>query len=167
MERLKEIESISRKWIDMNQIESIKISLADKKIVFTNGCFDILHRGHVDYLSRAKDLGDVLWVGLNSDESVRRIKGSTRPIHSSQDRQFVLSGLQSVDFVTIFQEDTPIELLKKIQPSVHTKGGDYDIESLPETPFIRSWGGVIEILPFIDGKSTTGILKKLEESSGS
>jgi rfaE bifunctional protein nucleotidyltransferase chain/domain len=166
LERLNEIESISKKLIEANQIELTKINLLNKKIVFTNGCFDILHRGHVDYLSRAKDLGDVLWVGLNSDESVRKLKGIKRPIHSSEDRRFVLAGLQSVDFITIFSEDTPIELLKKIQPSIHTKGGDYDIESLPETPFVRSWGGVVKILPFIDGKSTSSILKKLEESSG-
>lgn len=158
--------SIENKIIPYDKIDSIKNSLQGKKIVFTNGCFDILHKGHVQYLLQARELGDVLWLGLNSDASVKKLKGASRPINSEEDRAYVLASLEAVSYITIFPEQTPIELLKLIQPQIHTKGGDYKAESLPETKTILSWGGEVKILPFLPGKSTTGVLKKLEESSG-
>jgi len=160
------MQYFEKKIIPYDKIDSIKKSLNGKKIVFTNGCFDILHKGHVQYLNQARELGDILWLGLNSDESVQKLKGPTRPINSEDDRSFVLAALEAVSYITIFPDQTPIELLKLIQPQIHTKGGDYKAESLPETKTIQSWGGEVRILPFLPGKSTTGILKKLEESSG-
>jgi rfaE bifunctional protein nucleotidyltransferase chain/domain len=160
------MNSLENKIIPYSKINLIKKSLEGKKIVFTNGCFDILHRGHVQYLNQARKLGDILWLGLNSDNSVQLLKGPTRPINSEEDRAYVLAALESISYITIFSESTPIELLKLIQPQIHTKGGDYEAESLPETKTIQSWGGEVKILPFTAGKSTTGILKKLEESSG-
>ncbi|WCL47905.1 D-glycero-beta-D-manno-heptose 1-phosphate adenylyltransferase [Leptospira sp. GIMC2001] len=160
------ISSLNKKIIAWNQIEETKEDLANKKIVFTNGCFDIIHRGHVEYLNRAKNLGDVLWLGLNSDASVSKLKGSNRPINEQFDRAIVLAGLSCIDFITIFPEETPIELLKKIKPDIHTKGGDYNPETLPETQIVRSFGGIVKILPFVEGKSTTNTLKKLERTLG-
>lgn len=139
-----------------------EIKKKSKKIVFTNGCFDILHRGHIEYLSYAKDLGDILLVAINSDESVKKIKGTNRPINSLNDRMFLLASLVFVDYVTYFEETTPIEILKKIQPNIHVKGGDYRKEDLPERSIIESYGGTIQILPFIEGYSTTNIIKKMK-----
>jgi D-beta-D-heptose 7-phosphate kinase/D-beta-D-heptose 1-phosphate adenosyltransferase len=133
---------------------------AGKKIVFTNGCFDLLHVGHVDLLERAKTLGDVLIVGLNSDESVRRLKGDSRPINNLQARAKVLLALQSVDAVVIFEEDTPIEILEIVRPDIHVKGGDYVADDLPEAETVRQHGGEIVILPLVDGFSSTGLLAK-------
>lgn len=134
-----------------------------KTVVFTNGCFDILHVGHVTYLDQAKALGDILVVGLNSDASVRRLKGPTRPIHSEKDRATVLAALRAVDFVSIFDEDTPISLILDLKPNIHTKGGDYDAKQLPEYTAVHSYGGKIHILPFVEGKSTTDTLRKLSD----
>lgn len=133
---------------------------AGKKIVFTNGCFDLLHVGHVDLLERAKALGDVLIVGLNSDESVRRLKGDSRPINHLQARAKVLLALQSVDAVVVFEEDTPVEILEIVRPDVHVKGGDYEVDKLPEAETVRRHGGEIVILPLVDGFSSTGLLAK-------
>jgi glycerol-3-phosphate cytidylyltransferase len=155
---------LSSKLISMDQINDVRLKLIDKKIVFTNGCFDLLHPGHVEYLARARDLGDVLWLGLNSDESVRRLKGPGRPVNKEEDRARVLAGLSSVDFISTFTEDTPLGILAKIKPSIHTKGGDYVKENLPEYPLILSLGGEVVILPFLEGKSTTSILEKAKTS---
>jgi glycerol-3-phosphate cytidylyltransferase len=134
-----------------------------RKIVFTNGCFDILHAGHVDYLTRAKLHGDVLVIGVNSDSSVRLLnKGDNRPVNPEQARAFVLSGLSSVDFVTIFDEQTPVELIKFLQPDCHVKGGDYKKEELPEYAVIKAYGGDVIIEGFVPGFSTTSILEKLK-----
>lgn len=132
-----------------------------KRIVFTNGCFDILHSGHVSYLDQARAQGDVLVLGLNSDSSVRRLKGPTRPINNMHERIRVLSGLESVTIVTSFEEDTPIDLLKVIQPDVFVKGGDYTLESLPEAPVVLDYGGTVEIMPFVQDRSTTNIITKI------
>lgn len=156
--------NLTDKIISWDQVSHLRKSLDASKIVLTNGCFDILHRGHVEYLAEAKNLGNILWVGLNSDQSVRRLKGNSRPINSEMDRAILLAALSSVDFVTLFPQDTPMELISLVRPHIHTKGGDYDIEKLPETPLIRSLGGEVRILPFVAGKSTTNTLKKLEES---
>ncbi len=134
-----------------------------KTIVTTNGCFDILHVGHVRYLEKAKSFGDVLIVALNSDKSVKSIKGESRPINNENDRAEVLSGLKSVDYVVLFDEDSPIDLLLQIKPDVHTKGADYTIESLPEAKGIMEAGGRIEFISFVEGKSTTSIIEKMRK----
>ena len=136
----------------------------NKSIVFTNGCFDILHAGHVYYLAAAKEHGDYLWIGLNSDSSVSALKGSNRPIHNQEARAFVLSQLDCVDYITIFNEETPISLLTQIKPNIHIKGGDYIKENLPEYPIIQEYGGEVIIKSFLPGYSTTDILAKLQSS---
>jgi D-beta-D-heptose 7-phosphate kinase/D-beta-D-heptose 1-phosphate adenosyltransferase len=122
-------------------------------VVFTNGCFDILHRGHLEYLKQSKGLGDVLIVGLNSDASVRRLKGSTRPINSQEDRRCLLKALRCVDEVVIFDEDTPYTLIKKLRPDIITKGGDYRAEEVVGADLAR-----VVVIPYINGYSTTRIL---------
>ena len=137
---------------------------AGKKIVFTNGVFDILHVGHTRYLAQARELGDVLFVGVNSDDSVRRLnKGPERPINFEFDRVEVLEALGCVRGACLFGEDTPIELLKLVKPHIHTKGGDYDAEKLPETQIVRENGGEVVILPFVVGKSTTSTIAKMRQ----
>ena len=128
-----------------------------EKVVFTNGCFDILHRGHVTYLQQAASLGDHLIVGLNSDESVKKLKGPERPVNSEEDRSFMLASLRSVDEVVIFGEDTPEELLRHLKPDILVKGGDYQVEEVAG----RQYAGVVKILPFVDGYSTTGLIHKI------
>lgn len=141
-----------------------------KHIVFTNGCFDILHAGHVTYLQEAKKLGNFLIIGLNSDDSVRRLKGESRPINNEADRALVLEALRAVDFVFIFEEDTPLELITQIKPDVLVKGGDYDPNavsgprSIVGADFVRSYGGKVAVIPFVAGKSTTGIIQKVAAS---
>ena len=145
-------------------IEILETAKKDgKKVVFTNGCFDILHRGHVTYLNEAKRQGDILVVGVNSDASVKKLKGESRPINSEYDRAFVLDGLKAVDYTVIFGEDTPEDLIACLKPSVHVKGGDYKKEDLPETKIVESYGGEVVILNFVEGKSTTNIINKINE----
>lgn len=145
-------------------IEELK--LQGKKVVFTNGCFDILHVGHLRYLNEAKKQGDILIVGVNSDSSVRQLKGEGRPINNEIDRAEMLSGLKAVDFTVIFEELTPIETLEKLKPSIHVKGGDYDKNKLPETATVEKNGGEVRILSFVEGKSTTNIVKKIQFKDG-
>jgi len=133
---------------------------ANKTIVFTNGCFDILHAGHVTYLAEAKRLGDVLVLGLNSDDSVRRLKGDTRPINTQEDRACVVDALRSVDYVCIFEEDTPYNLIQSVQPDVLVKGGDYAPDSIVGGDIVRKRGGQVCVLPFVQGKSTTAIIER-------
>ena len=130
-------------------------------IVTTNGCFDILHVGHLRYLKKAKSFGDVLVVALNSDSSTRALKGETRPINNQNDRAELLSNLNCVDIVVIFDEISPEKLLVQIAPDVHTKGADYTIETLPEAKAIMQAGGRIEFIDFVEGKSTTNTIKKI------
>lgn len=134
----------------------------NKKVVFTNGCFDILHVGHLRYLNEAKKQGDVLIIGVNSDASVKRLKGESRPINNQFDRAEMLNGLKAVDYTVIFEEDTPEELIATLKPSIHVKGGDYKKEDLPETKIVESYGGEVRILSFVEGKSTTNIVKKIQ-----
>lgn len=136
-----------------------------KKIVFTNGCFDILHRGHVTYLAEAKKLGDLLIMGVNSDASVKRLKGPERPINNEEDRKYVLSQLKSVDFVEIFEEDTPLNLIKKISPDVLVKGGDWKIDQIVGGKEVINNGGEVYSLNFVDGYSTTSIIKKIQQDT--
>lgn len=133
-----------------------------KQVVFTNGCFDILHVGHMTYLEEAKEFGDYLFVGVNSDESVKRLKGPTRPINSEDDRAELLAGLKAVDYTVIFIEDTPVELIGELKPSIHVKGGDYKKEDLPETKVVESYGGRVEIVSLVEGKSTSNVVKKIQ-----
>jgi rfaE bifunctional protein nucleotidyltransferase chain/domain len=140
---------------------------AGGRVVFTNGCFDLLHVGHVRCLQAARGLGDVLVVGVNSDASVRRLKGETRPLVPEEERAEVLAALACVDYVTIFEESTPERLLAHLRPDVHVKGGDYREEELPEAPLVRSWGGQVVLLPLTPGRSTTEVAKKLAGASRS
>ena len=133
-----------------------------KKIVFTNGCFDILHRGHVTYLAEARKLGDLLVIGLNSDASVKRLKGPERPINNENDRRFVISQLKSVDFVEIFTEDTPLNLILTVKPNVLVKGGDWKIEQIVGGKEVQSLGGQVFSLNFVDGYSTTNLIEKIQ-----
>lgn len=134
------------------------------RLVFTNGCFDILHRGHIAYLNRAKALGDVLVVGVNADESVQRLKGPDRPINDLEDRLQVLEALSCIDLVVPFGEDTPEALLRIVRPDVFAKGGDYSRASLPEAPLVEDLGGSVQILPLVDGRSTTRIIARVESA---
>ena len=132
-----------------------------ERIVFTNGCFDLLHPGHVSYLSRAKALGDRLVVAINSDASVARLKGASRPINTFRDRATVVAALSSVDHVVEFTGDSPADLIERLRPDVYVKGGDYTVESLPEAPTVRRIGGRIEIVPFVEERSTTSIVERI------
>lgn len=144
-------------------IDSFEEEITSKKVVFTNGCFDILHAGHITNLEESKELGDILIIGLNSDNSVRRLKGNDRPINSWMDRAMVLSRLRSVDYVIGFDEDTPIDLIKDLKPNVITKGGDYKESEMIGGSFVKSYGGEVIILPYLDGYSTTDILKNQKQ----
>lgn len=133
---------------------------ANKKIVFTNGCFDLLHVGHVRYLQEARALGDILVVGVNSDASVRILKGPTRPVQIENDRAEILAALGAVNFTVIFTEETPAKLIEKVRPDILVKGGDWDISTIVGAPFVQSYGGKVMSLQFVDGKSTTKIIEK-------
>ena len=139
-----------------------------KTVVFTNGCFDILHIGHVRYLQDARALGDILVVGLNSDDSVKRLKGPERPVVSELERAEILAALECVDYLSIFPEDTPIELLEVVRPSIHVKGGDYKVEDLAEAPTVIKHGGRVEIVTFTStetqGQSTSNIIGRIVET---
>lgn len=132
-----------------------------KKIVFTNGCFDIIHRGHVEYLREAKLLGDILIVGLNSDASVKRIKGNHRPYQNEQDRAIILNALEMVDLVVLFDEDTPLKLICELKPDILVKGGDYDYHSVVGAKEVESWGGRVKIIPLIKGYGTSQLVEKI------
>jgi len=148
-----------------NIIEIVKsLKLNNKKIVFTNGCFDILHAGHVDYLNKAREKGDVLIIGLNSDYSVSKIKGELRPIINELERAFVLSNLKSVDYVTLFNEDTPYELIKEIIPDILVKGSDWSIDNIVGSDIVLKNGGSVEPIDFVITQSTSKIVAKIKES---
>lgn len=136
-----------------------------KKIVFTNGCFDILHAGHVRYLAAAKALGDCLVLGLNTDASVRRIKGPERPINSETDRAEVADALKAVDYVVLFDEPTAEQVIGKVRPDIYVKGGDYTLETLPEAKIVQSYGGRVEFIALVAGRSTTNVIEKIKGES--
>ncbi len=140
-----------------------KLKAAGKKIVFTNGCFDILHYGHVQYLEKAKNSGDILVVAINSDSSIRRIKGKNRPIISQRDRARVLAGLESVDFVVIFNQDTPLKTIQAINPDILIKGGDWSKDKIVGADFVRNKGGKITTVKLAAGRSTTNIIEKIKK----
>jgi rfaE bifunctional protein nucleotidyltransferase chain/domain len=139
-----------------------KLAALQRPLVFTNGVFDILHRGHVSYLAQARDLGKALVVGVNSNASVKMLgKGADRPINDQADRMALLAALESVDLVIMFSEQTPLELIKKVHPDIYVKGGDYSIETLAETKAVQEWGGRAYAIPFIHDRSTTHLLGKI------
>lgn len=140
-----------------------KLQKINKKIVFTNGVFDILHRGHIEYLNSARSLGDVLVVGVNADVSVQRIKGKKRPIVPEEDRAFVLSNLNSVDYVCLFSEDTPYETIRLIKPDVLVKGADWQIENIVGRDIVEQKGGRVVTIDYVSGKSTTNIIQRIIE----
>jgi len=162
MERLKLLKSKIYTW------EHIKSQLAiwrfkDRKIVFTNGCFDILHLGHIEYLAQSRDLGGVLVVGLNSDDSVRRIKGSHRPINNEHARASTLASLFFVDAVVVFGEDTPAELIRLVQPDILVKGKDYDGKEIVGADIVSAHGGAVVTIDLVKGYSTTHTIEKMHK----
>lgn len=143
-------------------LKALKKSKAkNEKIVFTNGCFDILHVGHVDYLRRAKSLGNILIVGLNSDASVRRLKGKRKPLVTQKNRARVLQALEAVDFIVIFRDLTPLDLIKNIKPDILVKGGDWKAKDIVGSSFVKSYGGGVKSLQYIKGFSTKDLIKKI------
>ncbi|MBI4976305.1 MAG: D-glycero-beta-D-manno-heptose 1-phosphate adenylyltransferase [Spirochaetes bacterium] len=137
-----------------------KLRTQKKKIAFTNGCFDILHAGHVRYLADARAFADVLVIALNSDASVKRLKGDARPVNTLTDRMTVIAALESADYVTSFNEDTPVETLALLKPDIHVKGGDYIAEKIPEYATVTAYGGTVRIVSFHKGYSTTSIIER-------
>ena len=156
--------TFERKIVDRAQLAAKRASL-EGPVVFTNGVFDILHRGHVSYLADARALGACLIVGVNSDDSVRMLgKGDDRPINNQADRMALLAALESVDWVVLFTESTPVELIGELRPDVLVKGGDYDMDVLPESALVRGWGGQVQAIPFEHQRSTTALLKKVRSA---
>jgi len=148
-----------------NILENTQNTNLPSNTVFTNGCFDLLHRGHVDYLMRCKRLGDTLVVGMNTDASVRRLKGNTRPVTSEQDRAYVLASLECVDYVILFDEDDPLRLIQTLQPDVLVKGGDWSPEMIVGREVVRARGGAVYSLPFLQGYSTSGLIQRISSLS--
>jgi len=140
-----------------------ELKTQNKKIIFTNGCFDILHSGHVQYLTEAKELGDILILGLNSDSSVNRLKGIDRPVNNERERTIVLSALCSISYIVIFEEDTPYKLINHIKPDILVKGGDWKSKDIVGSDIVNSYNGEVKSLSFVEGKSTTDIINKLRE----
>ncbi len=136
-----------------------------RTVVFTNGCFDILHRGHIDYLAKAKALGDVLIVGLNDDASVKRLKGSQRPVVGQEDRASIVAALKSVDYVCIFSEDTPYEMIKALVPDILVKGADWSIDKVVGRDIVESAGGIVKTIEFLPHRSTSSIIEKIAQTA--
>lgn len=162
MSRLHPNLDIEQKIVSRTFFVENAVKLHQQKIVFTNGCFDVLHFGHVHYLLQAKELGDVLVVGLNSDDSVRRLKGPSRPINGEKERAFVLAAVACVDYVVVFEEDTPKELIETVRPDVLVKGGDYALDQIVGADFVTRNGGSVTTLPFVEGFSSTRIIEQLK-----
>jgi rfaE bifunctional protein nucleotidyltransferase chain/domain len=157
-------ELLAKKIIPTARIEAFEWQ---RPLVFTNGVFDVLHRGHVAYLAAARDLGASLLVGVNTDASARTLgKGPDRPLNGEADRLLVLAGLESVSALTLFEESTPCSLIERCRPDIYVKGGDYDMETLEETRLVRSWGGRSVAIDFIRGYSTSSLLTKIRGSGG-
>jgi D-beta-D-heptose 7-phosphate kinase/D-beta-D-heptose 1-phosphate adenosyltransferase len=153
--------------VDRDQLVQIRNDLKrqGKKVVFTNGCFDILHRGHVEYLQKAKQLGDVLIVGLNTDASVKRLKGAERPIVQQEDRAIVIAALAAVDYVCLFDEDTPYELIRAIVPDVLVKGADWSVENVVGRDVVEAAGGMVKTIEFVPDRSTTSIITRIIQTT--
>jgi D-glycero-beta-D-manno-heptose 1-phosphate adenylyltransferase len=155
------------KIVTREELSSLGESLRaqGRRIVFTNGCFDLLHVGHLRYLKQARALGDMLVVGINTDAGVRRLKGPARPLVPEEERAELLAGLECVDYVTLFDEPLPSEAIAALRPDVHVKGGDYSMEDLPEAAVVRSYGGAIVLMPLIPGRSTTDLVRRILETA--
>jgi D-beta-D-heptose 7-phosphate kinase/D-beta-D-heptose 1-phosphate adenosyltransferase len=138
-----------------------KVQSEGKRVVFTNGCFDIIHRGHIELLKKAKEFGDILIIGLNSDFSVKRIKGEERPILNEDDRAYILGALECVDAVCLFDEETPGRIIEQLKPDVLVKGGDYEIDEIVGRETVKNYGGEVIAIPLVEGKSTRGIIEKI------
>ncbi|MBQ7478774.1 MAG: D-glycero-beta-D-manno-heptose 1-phosphate adenylyltransferase [Selenomonadaceae bacterium] len=151
--------------IDRKDIEGFcdVLRRGGRRIVFTNGCFDLLHAGHVRYLARARSFGDCLVLGLNTDASVRRLKGPSRPINREEDRAEVVGALRSVDYVVLFGEETAEALIAEVRPTVYVKGGDYTLETLPEAKIVQSYGGRVEFVDMVEGRSTTKVIERIRQ----
>lgn len=160
-------ENIKSKVVDIQTLQkALEIArLQNKKIVFTNGCFDLIHLGHVDYLSKARDLGDILVVGVNSDNSVKRLKGNTRPLQDEVSRSQILASFVFVDFVVLFDEDTPLNLIQTVQPDILVKGADYKIEDIVGYDIVKNKGGEVKTISFLQGFSTTNIVNKILDTT--
>jgi len=158
------IQKIKNKIVDKSTLKSILSKKNNNKIVFTNGCFDILHRGHIEYLAQAADYGDILIIGLNSDKSVSRIKGETRPLQDEVSRAEILAALSFVDYIVIFDEDTPKQLIEYLKPNVLIKGSDYKISEIVGGDFVIKNGGEVITIDFIEGYSTTNIVDKIKNN---
>tara|TARA_B100001741_G_C16378773_1_gene516775 strand:- start:165 stop:665 length:501 start_codon:yes stop_codon:yes gene_type:complete len=154
IQTLKHAKSTVQDWISNNET-----------IVFTNGCFDILHLGHLDYLSKAKDLGSKLIVGVNSSNSVRKLKGPSRPINSTKSRSTLLAGFECIDLIVVFNEETPLNLINELKPDILVKGGDYTIETTVGAKEVINCGGNVKIIPFLEGYSTSKIVTKIQSFS--
>ncbi len=148
---------------DLKLILSGLRSINKPRVVFTNGCFDLVHQGHVEYLSQARDLGDMLIVGLNSDESVRRLKGPSRPVSSLQSRAMVLAAFAFVDYVVVFDEYTPINLIQELRPDILVKGADYCHDNVVGADFVESYGGRVELISLVPGQSTTNLINRMKQ----
>lgn len=156
---------MNRKILSQTSLEE-KLGLyrtGNKKLVFTNGCFDLLHVGHLEYLSAARKLGDVLFVGVNDDDSVKRLKGTTRPINLLDDRMQMLAALETVDFVIPFSEDTPLNLIQQVNPQILVKGGDYKVSEVVGGEYVSSSGGEVIIIPFKEGYSSTALIHRIQK----
>lgn len=155
--------SIKSKIVDFSETRNLvsKWKSEGKSVVFTNGCFDVLHYGHVSYLSEASDLGDKMIIGLNSDASVRRLKGETRPINGQMERATLLAALSFVDAVVVFDEDTPENLIKEVRPDYLVKGGDYTFDTIVGAKFVSSYGGNVITIPLVENFSSSSIIKRL------
>ncbi|HAJ56224.1 MAG TPA: D-glycero-beta-D-manno-heptose 1-phosphate adenylyltransferase [Candidatus Omnitrophica bacterium] len=154
----------NKKIASLARLKKILTQDKKRKVVFTNGCFDILHVGHIKYLAQARQKGDLLVVGLNSDLSVKKIKGIDRPINTQNDRAEVLAALESVDFVVIFNEDTPLKLIEAIKPHVLVKGGDWKKDEIVGSAQVLSRGGKVFVIPYVKNRSTTGLIKKIQKN---
>lgn len=154
---------IKDKIISAGQVPGIlnEALRASKKIAFTNGCFDIIHRGHIHYLSKAREKADILVVGLNSDASVKRLKGANRPVKDEMTRAEVLASMQFIDYVILFGEDTPLKLITLVRPDILIKGGDYTIDDIVGYEEVMAYGGRVETIPFLEGYSSSDLIKKL------
>ena len=161
---MKATKHIQQKILDAHQLqqELMRCRKFSKKIAFTNGCFDILHAGHIHSLMQAASFADVLIVGLNSDASTKRLKGENRPINNEQNRALLLASLEMVDAVVLFDEDTPYELITSVMPDVLVKGGDYTVDTSVGAKEVMANGGTVEIIPLVEGLSTTSLLQKIE-----
>lgn len=161
------LEHIRAKIVTLPELLLQLATLRDKKVVFTNGCFDLVHQGHVDYLSKARDMGDILIIGLNSDASVKRLKGPSRPIIGQESRAILLAAFEFVDYVVFFDEDTPQQLIAAIQPDVLVKGGDYKIDNIVGHEIVQVKGGQVVTIDFLPGFSTTDIVSKISQNNKS